>query len=176
MPKTNVAVDVAKAIVFDIESLSFGMAIMTSAPTRGKNVTTGRIQFMFEFSTVGWYCIPARILDMTVTYDDSGSTTDTHYQPSAAKSNPANKQFVWRFADDFGGTVPTLRVRLYDALTGDLLVDDYTTGTGGTWEKSTNGTSWGSYDTSDKANETTYIRYTPASLGDNIKVRAVLTQ
>ncbi len=135
-----------------------------------------RIQFMFEFSTVGWYCIPARILDMTVTYDDSGSTTDTHYQPSAAKSNPASKQFVWRFADDFGGTVPTLRVRLYDALTGDLLVDDYTTGTGGTWEKSTDGTSWGAYNTTDKGNETTYIRYTPASLGDNIKVRAVLTQ
>ncbi len=135
-----------------------------------------RIQFMIEFSTVGWYCIPARILDITVTYDDSVSTTDSHYQPSVAKTNVTNKQFVWRFATAFGGTVPTLRIRLYDALTGDLLVDDYTTGTGGTWEKSTDGTSWGAYDTTDKGNATTYIRYTPASLGDNIKVRAVLTQ
>ncbi len=61
-------------------------------------------------------------------------------------------------------------------MTNDILVDDYTTSSTGTWEKSTNGTSWGSYNTTDKGNDTTYIRYTPASLGDNIKVRAVLTQ
>ena len=87
-------------------------------------------------------------------------------------------QFVWRFATAFGGTVPTLRVRLYNAITNDLLVDAYTTSTNnGTWEKSTNsGGVWGTYDTTDKGNETTYIRYTPASLGDTIKVRAVLTQ
>ena len=59
---------------------------------------------------------------------------------------------------------------------GDILVDEYTNGTDGTWEKTTDGVSWGAYNTTDKANETTYIRYTPASLGDNIKVRAVLTQ
>lgn len=137
-----------------------------------------RIQFMFEFSTIGVFCIPARIMSLTVLYDDTATTTDSHYQPSAGLSNPANKQFVWRFATAFGGTVPTLRVRLYDALTNDLLVDDYTTSTNsGTWEKSTNsGSVWGAYNTTDKGNETTYIRYTPASLGDSIKVRAVLTQ
>ena len=31
-------------------------------------------------------------------------------------------------------------------------------------------------DNDDKANETTYIRYTPASLTDGIMVRALLTQ
>lgn len=137
-----------------------------------------RIQFMFEFATIGWFCIPARIMSLTVVYDDTSTTTDSHYQPSAGLSNATNKQFVWRFATAFGGTVPTLRVRLYNAITNDLLVDAYTTSTNnGTWEKSTNsGGVWGAYDTTDKGNETTYIRYTPASLGDTIKVRAVLTQ
>ena len=136
-----------------------------------------RIQFMFEFDIIGWSCVPARIMGLTVLYDDAVTVTDSHYQPSAAKSNAASKQFAWRFSVAFGGTVPTLRVRLYDALTEDLLLDDYTTSTNsGTWEKSTDGTSWGAYNTTDKGNETTYIRYTPASLGDGIKVRAVLTQ
>ncbi len=137
-----------------------------------------RIQFMFEFATIGWFCIPARIMSLVAIYDDTATTTDTHYQPSAGLSNATNKQFAWRFSVAFGGTVPTLRVRLYNAVTNDLLTDAYTTSTNnGTWEKSTNnGGAWGAYDTSDKTNETTYIRYTPASLGDNIKVRAVLTQ
>jgi hypothetical protein len=66
---------------------------------------------------------------------------------------------------------------LYNAVTGDLLIDDSTVSPDGTWEKTTDGTTWSAYGTlSDKSNETTYIRYTPASLGDNIKVRAVLTQ
>ena len=133
------------------------------------------IQFMFEFATIGWLCIPARILGLAVIYNDN--TTDSHYQPSAGKSDAANKVFAWRFATAFGGTVPTLRIRLYDAVGGGLLLDDTTTASAsGTWEKATDGSTFGAYNTSDKANETTYIRYTPTSLGDNIKVRALLTQ
>jgi hypothetical protein len=136
-----------------------------------------RIQFMFEFSTVGWFCVPARIFSLTVIYNDSVTVTDSHFQPSASLSSPASKRFAWRFATAFSGTVPALRVRLYNAVTGDLLVDDSTVNPDGTWEKATDGVTWVAYGTlSDKANETTYIRYTPASLGDNIKVRAVLTQ
>ncbi len=136
-----------------------------------------RIQFMFEFSTIGWYCIPARITSLTVVYDDSVTVTDSHFQPSASLSNPTNKIFAWRFATAFVGTVPALRIRLYNVANGDLLVDDSTVNPDGTWEKATDGTTWVAYGTlADKSNETTYIRYTPASLGDNIKVRAVLTQ
>jgi hypothetical protein len=136
-----------------------------------------RIQFMFEFSTIGWYCVPARIFSITVIYDDTTSYTDSHFQPSASLSSPTNKIFAWRFATAFGDAVPMLRIRLYNAVTGDLLVDDSTVSPDGTWEKATDGTTWVAYGTlSDKSNETTYIRYTPASLGDNIKVRAVLTQ
>ncbi len=136
-----------------------------------------RIQFMFEFATIGLFCVPARITSVTVIYNDTQTTTDSHYQPSAGKSNPATKRFAWRFAVAFGGTVPTLRVRIYNAVTGDLLMDDYSANAKGTWNKLTDGgTTWGAYNTSDKANETTYISYTPPSLGDNIKVRVVLTQ
>ena len=136
---------------------------------------SSNIQFMFEFKILGAACIPARIYSISVLYEDN--TTDSHYQPSVAQSNKTDKRFAWRFATAFGGTVPTLRIRLYDAVTGGLLVDDTTVSPTGTWEKSTDdGSNWGAYNTTDKANETTYIRYTPASLGDNIKVRALLTQ
>ena len=135
-----------------------------------------RIQFMFEFVTIGWFCVPAKIMSLTLVYDDAVTATDSHYQPSVAHSSAAAKQFAWRFSVAFGGTVPTLRVRLYDTVTNDLLLNDYTTNATGLWEKSTDGTTWGAYNTTDKANDTTYIRYTPASLGDGVKVRAVLTQ
>lgn len=133
------------------------------------------IQFAIEFRTIGALCIPNRIHNICCTYEDD--TTDSHYQPSVAESSVSSKIFAWRFSTAFGGTVPTLRVRLYDAVSGGLLVDDDSATPTGTWEKSTDGGNvWGAYNTTDKANETTYIRYTPATLGDDIKVRALLTQ
>lgn len=133
------------------------------------------IQFMFEFRILGPFCIPARLFSVGLIYEDN--TTDSHYQPSVAHSSTTNKQFAWRFSTAFGSTVPTLRIRLYNAVTGGLLDNDDSVTQAGTWEKSTNdGGAWGAYDTSDLTNDTTYIRFTPASLGDNIKVRALLTQ
>lgn len=134
------------------------------------------IQFAIEFRTIGTFCLPGRVHNICCVYEDD--TTDSHYQPSVAQSSTSSKIFAWRFSTAFGGTVPTLRIRLYNAVTGGLLLDDVSASpTGGTWEKSTNdGGAWSAYDTSDKGNDTTYIRYTPSSLGDNIKVRALLTQ
>lgn len=133
------------------------------------------IQFMYEFRIIGTFCIPTRLYSVAVVYEDN--TTDSHYQPSVAMSDTTNKHFAWRFSTAFGSTVPTLRVRLYDAVSGGLLVDDDSVTAAGTWEKSTNdGGAWAAYDTTDKGNDTTYIRYTPVSLGNNIKVRALLTQ
>jgi hypothetical protein len=138
-------------------------------------VVSSQIQFMFEFRTIGTFCLPARIYSVTCVYTDT--TTDTHYQPSVGQSSATNKYFAWRFSTAFGSTVPTLRIRLYDAVTGGLLLDDTTTSSAaGLWEKTTDGTTWGSYNTTDKGNNTTYIRYTPTTLGDNIKIRALLTQ
>jgi len=131
------------------------------------------IQFAIEFKTMWETCLPSRILGLCVIYDDL--STDSHYQPCADLSDKTNKRFAWRFSTAFGWTVPTLRVRLYDAVTNWLLVDDITVWSTGTWEKSTDWTTWGAYNTTDKANNTTFIRYTPASLADNIQVRALLT-
>jgi len=133
------------------------------------------IQFAVEFRVIGTFCIPNRIYNICVVYEDN--TTDSHYQPSVAFSSTTSKQFAWRFSTAFGGTVPTLRIRLYDAVSGSLLLTDDSATPTGTFEKSTNdGGAWGAYNTTDKGNDTTYIRYTPAALGDDVKVRALLTQ
>lgn len=133
------------------------------------------IQFAIEFKTIGESCLPTRVLGLNLSYEDN--TTDSHYALSLSKSSLASKIFAWWFRTAFGGTVPTLTVRLYNADTGGLLLTDNTaTPTQGTFEKSTDGTSWSAYNTTDRANATTYIRYTPTSLADNIKVQAYITQ
>ncbi len=135
------------------------------------------IQFAFEFRTIGTFCLPNRVYNVCVVYEDN--TTDSHYQPSVAHSSISTKTFAWRFSTAFGSTVPELRIRLYNAVTGSLLVDDTTVDPEeGTFQKSTNdGGAWGDYDTTDKGgSETTYIRYVCPSLADDIKVRALLTQ
>lgn len=133
------------------------------------------IQFAVEFKTIGENCIPSRILGINVSYEDN--TTDSHYAFSADKSSASSKIFAWWFKTAFGGTVPTLTVRLYNAATGGILLTDTTaTSASGTFEKSTDGTTWGAYNTTDRANTTTYIRYTPTSLADNINVEAYITQ
>lgn len=132
------------------------------------------IQFMIEFDIISMGVgVPARILDIAVTYEDN--TTDYHYLPSADLSSKTTKTFAWKHAVAFGTTVPTLRIRLYNAITNFLLDDDNSITQSGTWEKSTNGTTWGAFNTADKTNETTFIRFTPASIPDNIQVKAILT-
>jgi len=131
------------------------------------------IQFKFEFRVAN-FGLAARIQSLVIIYEDFN--TLSNYQPSASKSDVANKRFAWFFATAFGSTVPALRVRLYDAVTGALLVDDNTAAPTGTFERSTNdGGAWSAWNNTDRGNPQTYLRYTPASLADNIKVRAVLT-
>ncbi len=133
------------------------------------------IQFAVEFRTIGESCLPARVLGLNLSYEDN--TTDSHYALSVTKSSLTSKIFGWWFKTAFGTTVPTLYVRLYDADTGGLLLEDDTdTPANGTFEKTTDGTTWTAYNDTDRANDTTWIRYTPTSLADNIKVQAYLTQ
>lgn len=132
------------------------------------------IQFAIEFKTIGESCLPARILGLNLSYEDN--TSDSHFALSVAESSLASKQFSFWFATAFGGTVPQLYIRLYDAVTGGLLDEDDSVTQAGTWEKSTDGVTYGSYNSTDRGNDTTYIRYTPASLADGIQVRAELTQ
>ncbi len=134
------------------------------------------IQFMFEFFTIGTTCIPARIMKIAVTYEDG--STDSHYQLSAGVSDITNERFVWRFTQPFGSTVPTLKIELFNATTGSSVLTDTTVSpTNGAWTKSIdNGSSWVGYNTDDKINEITYIRYIPTSSLGSITVRALLTQ
>lgn len=133
------------------------------------------IQFAIEFKTISETCLPARILGINLSYEDT--TSDSHYSLSVEKSSVSSKIFAWWFDTAFGGTVPTLTVRLYDADTGGLLLtDDTATPSFGTFEKTTDGTNWTSYNDTDRANSTTWIRYTPSSLADNIKVEAYIQQ
>jgi hypothetical protein len=135
------------------------------------------IQFMFEFYTIGSTCLPARIFKLIVTYEDGA--TDSHYQLSASLSNITAKTFTWRLSQPFNDIVPTLKVQLFNAETEVLLTTDTTlTTANGTWSKSIDGGgSWNAYDTSDKTNDNTYIRYTSTSGStDGVRVRALLTQ
>lgn len=134
------------------------------------------IQFSATFKTVSNLCIPDRITGLCLIYEDG--STDSHYQPSVGNSNISTSTFAWRFSTAFGSSVPRLKIQLFNAVTGaGPLVDDDSTTQTGTWEKSTDGGSnWVAYDTNDKANDITYIRFTPASLGANIRVRAQLSQ
>lgn len=134
------------------------------------------IQFKVQCKTIGESCLPARLLGLNLSYEDT--TTISNFAFSVEKSSSVSKIFAWRFKIAFGGTVPNLRITLYDDVTGGSLGTDTTnTGASGTWEKSTDGTSWSAYGTlADKSNETTYIRYTPTSMADDIIVAAYLTQ
>lgn len=132
------------------------------------------VQFKIEFKTIGESCLPARILGINLEYEDT--STDSHYAVSVAKSSLASKIFAFWFKTAFGTTVPTLRISLYDADTAGLILTDMTTtSASGTFEKTTDGTTWTAYNTTDRANATTWIRYTPTSIGDNIKVQAYLS-
>lgn len=133
------------------------------------------IQFKIQFKTIGESCLPSRIIGVNFDYEDTA--TDSHYSLSVEKSSVSSKIFAWWFKTAFGSTVPTLRISLYNADTGGLLLTDTTaTAASGTFEKTTDGTSWSAYNTTDRANDTTWIRYTPTSLSDNVKVEAYLTQ
>lgn len=135
------------------------------------------IQFMFEFYIIGMTCLPARLFKVIVTYEDG--STDSHYQLSAGLSDVTAKTFTWRFSIPFGSTVPTLKAQLFNAETGASLTSDTTlTTANGTWSKSIDGGSnWIAYNSDDKANDITYIRYTSTSgTTDGVRVRALLTQ
>lgn len=135
-----------------------------------------QIQFAIEFRIAGQFCLPSRIQSVAIVYDDL--STDSHYQPSIGNSSLTNKRFAWRFSTAFGGSVPDLKIRLYDAVSGTLLLTDTTDAAAyGTFERSTDGgQNWSSWNNTDKGNDTTYIRYTPTTLADNVRVKAILTQ
>ena len=140
-------------------------------------VAAASIQFKIVFDILNWACISPEITSLGLTWED-GVTSDSHYQPSVGKSSIADKRFAWRFATAFTTPVPNLRVQLYDAISGVRQCDDNTdtNPAAGTFEKSINdGVSWVAWTNDDKDNDITYLRYSPASTANNIRIKAVLT-
>ena len=162
---TNITIDATSG--WTLLDSTFDLSVIGAASS---------IQFAIEFRTLGDTCLPARLLGLDIIYEDN--TGDSHYAFSSDKSSAASKRFAWWFKTAFGGTVPTLTIRLYNAVTGGLLLtDDTAAHTLGTFEKSIDGgVSWIAYDSVDRANDITYIRYTPTTLADNVNVEAYITQ
>jgi hypothetical protein len=132
------------------------------------------IQFAIGFRVLGNTCIPARIISLSLIYEDG--TTDSRYTPSVGKSSVINRIFAYRQNSLFVGNIPVLRIRLYNADTGVLVLDDNTTDqTLGTFQYSTDGTTWNAWNVSENTIGN-YIRYTAASLPNGIKIRVLLTQ
>ncbi len=138
-------------------------------------VSATEIQFMFIFKILGTTCVPARIMGLTLAYEDN--TTDSHYQPSVGNSSISDRIFAYRQSTLWGSNIPNLRIRLYNASTGVLVLDDDILTSGyGTFEYSTDGGSnWSSWNSSQDA-VGNYIRYTATSLPDGVRIRSLLTQ
>lgn len=133
------------------------------------------IQFRLEFR-MGNLMLPARLLNWGVLYNDNGMSD--HWQGSTnVGTDITNKRFGFRHSVAYGSAVPRLKCELFDAESGVSLGSDDSVTAAWTWAKSTNGGgAWGAYDSTDRANATTYVRVTPTGLADNIRVRGVLTE
>lgn len=133
------------------------------------------IQFRLEFR-MGNVLVPARVLNFGVIYQDNGMSD--HWQGSTnVGTDITNKRFGFRHSVAYGAAVPRLKCELFDAESGVSLGSDDSTTQAWTWEKSTNGGgAWAAYNSTDRANATTYVRVAPTGLADNTRVRGVLTE
>jgi hypothetical protein len=114
------------------------------------------------------------VYGVNVTYEDGSQ--DSHYLPSLAQSSAALRMFAFLQAQLWGGTIPNLRIRLYNATTSALIIDDdVNSSLFGVWEYSSDGgTTWLPWSTSADVLGN-YIRYTASSLPAATTIRALLT-
>ena len=137
-------------------------------------VSGSKIQFAYAFKVMGTTCVPGRLISCTLVYEDL--STDSHYQPSLNSSSIPDRIFAYRQAADWGGNIPILDIRLYNADTNVLILADTTnTEVSGTFEYSTDGSTWNPWDNTQNT-VGNYIRYTADSLPGGVKVRATLIQ
>jgi len=132
------------------------------------------IQFMIYIDILGELCIPRKVYSICTVYEDSSQ--DSHYEPSLTLSSAQNRIFAWRQIIQWNTDIPNLRLQLFNVANGFSVLDDnITDSASGTWEYSTDGTNWLTWDdTQDTIGN--YIRYTATTLPNNITVRALLTQ
>jgi hypothetical protein len=133
------------------------------------------IQFKFVFSTINHFMIPSRLLSLCVVYEDN--TGDSHYEPSRNFSDISTNRFAYRQSSLFNMNIPNLRIRLFNAVTGVIIIDDTVLSSAfGTFEYSNNnGSTWNSWNNT-QDNIGNYIRYTANTLPAGTRIRAILTQ
>jgi hypothetical protein len=163
-------------IYYRTSGISDNSGSWTLIPRDGSLTSTSPasfIQFKFEFKIIGSFCIPARINGLLLTYEDSKS--DSRYEASIAKSNISTNTFAWLQVLEWDVTPPNLRIRLFNSITRSLVSDDTINDSlYGTWEYSSDGTTWNEIDPLLSYEVGNYIRYSATSLPNGIKVSAVL--
>jgi hypothetical protein len=132
------------------------------------------IQFRFSYRVAGNTCLPNRIYGFTLVYEDD--RTDSHYAPSVAKSDLTNRIFAWQQVEPWYGNIPELKIRLYNVTNNKIVYYDTTaTNASGTWQYSTDGTTWLTWDnTADAVGN--YIRYVADFIPSGIKLRVGLNK
>lgn len=138
-------------------------------------ISGSEIQFAISFKIIGTTCLPARILGLSLVYEDN--STDGHYQPSVNKSSITTNTFAYRQSILWSSNIPNMRIRMYNAVTGSLILDDNILSSAyGVWEYSSNdGSSWNTWDIAQDV-VGNYIRYTASSLPNSTKIKVLLTQ
>ena len=132
------------------------------------------IQFRISYQVAGNTCLPNRVYGFTLVYEDD--RTDSHYAPSVAKSDLTNRIFAWQQTESWYGNIPELKIRLYNAANNKIVYYDTTaTNASGTWQYSTDGTTWLTWDaTADAVGN--YIRYVADFIPSGIKLRVGLNK
>lgn len=136
--------------------------------------SANQIQVAIAWDIMNSSGITPWIYGVNVTYEDGSQ--DSHYLPSFGKSSASSRVFAFFQGQLWGGIIPNLRIRLYNANTGFLIIDDdVVTSVYGTWEYSSDGgTTWLPWSSSaDSVGN--YIRYTANSLPASTTIRALLT-
>lgn len=132
---------------------------------------TDAVQLRFDFRVLSTDLVTARIHSCGILYEKAS----THSNFQLSLENSTQGKYAWRIANSFNGDIPDLKVMLYDATTGNLILEDFTDDSRGTFERSNdNGVTWDSYNNDDKSNENSFIRYTPYSLPQVSKLEPIL--
>ena len=130
------------------------------------------IQFRFSFKVAGNTCLVNKIYGFSLIYEDDRS--DSHYSPSISKSSLSNRIFAWRQSEPWFGNIPDLKIRLYNTTTNKIVFfDTISNSASGTWQYSTDGTTWLTWDAS-VDNVGNYIRYVADFIPAGIKLRVGL--
>jgi hypothetical protein len=132
------------------------------------------IQFRFSFKVAGNTCLVNKIYGFSILWEDD--RTDSHYSPSVSKSSLTSRIFAWRQEELWYGNIPDLKIRRYNASNSNIVFyDTVTTSASGTWEYSTDGTTWLSWSSSADAIGN-YIRYVADWVPAGIKLRVGLNR